>query len=123
MNIEGAISGIGTSQGGLNLSQVRSPTKSSEAAFTPELGSAAGPQISGTGNAPDFGSILNRFVEGVNQTQMTAEAETRNVLMGNSDNLHQAMMAGEESGLALRLMVEVRNKLVEGFQEIMRMQV
>jgi len=88
--------------------------------FAPEVGAA--PSAGGV-SGQSFGRILHQFVDGINDTQKTAEMETRKVLLGQSDNLHQAMIASEESGVAFRLMVEVRNKLVEGFQEVMRMQV
>ena len=73
--------------------------------------------------SPSFNKILTEFVDGVNESQQNAAAETRKILLGESNNIHQAMLAGEESKVALTLLVEVRNKLVEGFQEVMRMQV
>ena len=42
---------------------------------------------------------------------------------GETNNLHQAMIAMQEASVAFSLMVEMRNKLVEGYQEVMRMQV
>ena len=44
-------------------------------------------------------------------------------MTGESTNLHQAVIAGQESSVALTLMVELRNKLVESYQELMRAQV
>lgn len=89
-----------------------------------DRGSAAGAAtLGGTDSTPSFGKVLNQFIDGVDATQKASELETRKVLMGQSDNLHQAMLASEESKIALQLLVEVRNKLVEGFQEVMRMQV
>ena len=44
-------------------------------------------------------------------------------MLGKSDQLHNAMISLQESSLALGLMVEVRNKLVESYQELMRMPV
>lgn len=118
--MNGAIGGIGQTPAAWNPSQLGAPGKVGDGSPF-ETGRAGGV---GGANAPaDFGKVLNSFVEGVNDTQKAAEIESRKVLMGESTNLHQAMLAGEESGIALRLMVEVRNKLVEGFQEVMRMQV
>lgn len=77
----------------------------------------------GTQAPPTFDKLLNQFIDGVEETQKASELEARKVLLGQSDNLHQAMLASEESKIALQLLVEVRNKLVEGFQEVMRMQV
>ena len=53
----------------------------------------------------------------------TAETEKAKVLTGETSNVHQAMIAVQESSVAFSLMVEVRNKLVDSYQELMRMQV
>jgi flagellar hook-basal body complex protein FliE len=52
-----------------------------------------------------------------------AEMERQKVLTGETNNLHQATIAASEAGIAFSLMIEVRNKLVESYQEIIRMQV
>jgi flagellar hook-basal body complex protein FliE len=52
-----------------------------------------------------------------------ADAAKTQVLTGETTNVHQAMIAMQESSVAFGLMVEVRNKLVDSFQELMRMQV
>lgn len=44
-------------------------------------------------------------------------------MTGEVDNLHQSMVAMQEASVAFTLMVEVRNKLMESYQQIMRMQV
>jgi len=77
------------------------------------------PRVAGS----SFGAMLERFVSGVDSTMHRAEVEQSKVVRGESTNLHQAMIAGQESSLAFSLMVEVRNKLIEGYQELMRMQV
>ncbi|MEY5009498.1 MAG: flagellar hook-basal body complex protein FliE [Verrucomicrobiota bacterium] len=77
------------------------------------------PRVTGS----SFGAMLERFVSGVDATMHKAEVEQAKVVRGESTNLHQAMIAGQESSLAFSLMVEVRNKLIEGYQELMRMQV
>ena len=51
------------------------------------------------------------------------EAITSQVLLGDSGQLHQSIIAMQESSTAFNLMVAVRNKLVESYQELMRMQV
>jgi len=45
------------------------------------------------------------------------------MLAGETTDVHDVMIATEEAGLAFNLMVEIRNKLVESYQELMRMQV
>ncbi len=70
-----------------------------------------------------FTDVLNRIVESVDQKMDLAEAAKTSVLAGDATNLHQAMIATQEASVAFSLMVEVRNKLVESYQELMRMQV
>lgn len=70
-----------------------------------------------------FGNIFENLVSAVDGKQKDAQALTRDVLLGKTDNLHQSMIAMQEAGVAFQLMVEVRNKVVESYQELMRMPV
>ena len=70
-----------------------------------------------------FSNFLKRAVGEVNDKMQAAELEKQRVLTGESTNLHQAIIAAQEASVAFSLMVEVRNKLVESYQELMRMQV
>jgi flagellar hook-basal body complex protein FliE len=82
--------------------------------------SSGGTQIPG----PDpFGSMMKKFVNDVDGKMKTAATEKSRILSGESTNLHQAMIASQESSVAFTLMVELRNKLVESYQELMRSQV
>ena len=70
-----------------------------------------------------FGQMLDGLVGTVESKNAAAEAATRKVLLGDSDQLHQSVIAMQEASVAFTMMVEVRNKLVESYQELMRMQV
>ncbi len=70
-----------------------------------------------------FGQMLDGLVATVDAKQSAAQAATRSVLLGDSDQLHQSVIAMQEASVAFSMMVEVRNKLVESYQELMRMQV
>lgn len=82
-----------------------------------------GLQIAAPTGKTEFNSLLDRAVSAVNDKMQAADAEKTKLFTGETDNLHQAMIAMQEASVAFSLMVEVRNKLVEGYQEIMRMQV
>ena len=88
-------------------------------------GAAGALGASGTvgGQPASFSSMLENAVQDVNSTMQTAETEKAKVLTGETSNVHQAMIAVQESSVAFSLMVEVRNKLVDSYQELMRMQV
>jgi flagellar hook-basal body complex protein FliE len=61
-------------------------------------------------------------VEDVNSTQNTAANAIHSLQSGGNVSLHQAVLAMEEANVSFQLMVEVRNRLLESYQEIMRMQ-
>lgn len=70
-----------------------------------------------------FGQMLDGLVATVDAKQVQAQSLTQQVLLGDSDQLHQSVIAMQEAGVAFSLMVEVRNKLIESYQELMRTQV
>ena len=70
-----------------------------------------------------FGTMLDGLVGNVSSKQTEAAELTKKVLLGDSDQLHQSVIAMQEASVAFTMMVEVRNKLVESYQELMRMQV
>ena len=70
-----------------------------------------------------FGDVLNQFVGEVNQKQLASSQAVNDLISGKEIPLHQAMITMQEAGVAFQLMVEVRNKLLEGYQDLMRMQI
>jgi flagellar hook-basal body complex protein FliE len=73
--------------------------------------------------APGFSEMFEKFVRGVDQKKKISAQATQDLILGKSDNIHEAMVKSEESKLAFNLMIEVRNKLVDSYKELMRMQV
>src|SRR6185295_2804594 len=70
-----------------------------------------------------FDSILSRAAGQVVDKQDAAGQTVNGLLAGQNVSLHQTMIAMEEASVSFQLMVEVRNKLLESYQELMRMQV
>lgn len=70
-----------------------------------------------------FQKILGNLIDKVNSLEGNANKTIEKLITEEETNLHQVMIAVEEADLAFRLMMEIRNKLVETYQEIMRMQV
>jgi flagellar hook-basal body complex protein FliE len=87
----------------------------------PKIGLPLGPNTAGP--ADGFGKMLDGLVATVEEKQSAANAMTRKILTGETDQLHQSVIAMQEASVAFTMMVEVRNKLVESYQELMRMQV
>ncbi len=70
-----------------------------------------------------FGDTMSDFLNVVNQNSKESASQVAEVVKGNSDDIAQAMMTMEESKLSFQLMIEIRTKLLESYQEISRMQV
>lgn len=68
-----------------------------------------------------FASFLSDALNQVNQDQLTSEAFNKALATGEVQDLHQVMIASQQSMLSLQLTIQVRNKVVEAYQEIMRM--
>jgi flagellar hook-basal body complex protein FliE len=70
-----------------------------------------------------FAGLLGQMVQDVNAKQGAAAQALHDLQSGQNISLHQAMIASEEASVSFQLMVEVRNRLLESYQEIMRLQV
>ncbi|MDK2985127.1 MAG: flagellar hook-basal body complex protein FliE [Clostridia bacterium] len=70
-----------------------------------------------------FNEILQEKLSEVNSLQQKADKLTESFLAGEPVELHKVMLAMEKADLALQLTVQVRNKLIEAYQEISRMQI
>jgi flagellar hook-basal body complex protein FliE len=67
-----------------------------------------------------FGTWVTQGLERINGELRTNEADLRSLAAGDVDNLHQVMIRLEESRLSFMLMMQVRNRLLESYQEVMR---
>lgn len=71
----------------------------------------------------NFADSLKDAVQSVNDLQKNADVMSQKLATGESKNIPEVMLAVEKADIALKLMVQVRNKMIEAYQEIMRMQV
>ncbi|MGL4452570.1 MAG: flagellar hook-basal body complex protein FliE [Sarcina sp.] len=70
-----------------------------------------------------FSEILKEKLDIVNDKQIKADIATQKMIQGEDIAIHEVMLAGEEAKISLQLAMQVRNKLVEAFQEINRTQI
>ena len=70
-----------------------------------------------------FGETLKGFVEDVNDLQNQSGKAIEQFLTGEIEDAHDVMIAVEKAGISFEMMMEIRNKMVEAYHEIMRMQV
>jgi flagellar hook-basal body complex protein FliE len=73
--------------------------------------------------AYSFQNLLTDFVGEVSQKQAAAGDAVTGLLSGKDVSLHQAVISMEEANVSFQMMVQVRNKLLDSYQELMRMQV
>lgn len=71
----------------------------------------------------DFKAILLDSLNEVNRLQAEAETGVQRLLTGESDNVAEVFAAANKAGIAFDLLMEVRNKLTEAYQEIKQMRV
>ena len=69
-----------------------------------------------------FGDILQSLVGATDAQQQQADQAVQTLHGGGEKNLHEAMIAMEQADISMRYLVQVRNKAIEAYQEIMRMQ-
>jgi flagellar hook-basal body complex protein FliE len=99
-------------------SQSKSTVPAAEIPTAPEIKPA-----SNTAGAASFSDVLGKAVDEINAKQVAASDAVNGLLSGQNVSMHQAMIAMQEASVSFQLMVEVRNKLLESYQELMKMQV
>jgi flagellar hook-basal body complex protein FliE len=72
--------------------------------------------------ASSFSTMLDRL-SGLNEQLTSAEHDVQQLALGKTDNLHQVMIDMEQAKLQLDLLLQVRSKVLDAYQELMRMQV
>jgi flagellar hook-basal body complex protein FliE len=85
-------------------------------------GAASLPGAHGAGDGPSFGDTLKQVIGGVSDAQDAAHNNIEAFLRGDPIELHQVMASQEEAGIALQMLVEVRNKFTEAYRSVINMQ-
>ncbi len=80
-------------------------------------------QTSKKAPSKSFGEVLSKSMEEVNQLQEKADKAIEELATGETKDIAQAMIAVEKANISFKLMTQVRNKIVEAYEEVMRMPV
>lgn len=100
-----------------------------ESSLTREFAALEAPRAPETPSAPagpegvSFENLLENVVQRADESIQVAEARTDAFARGQSQDLHGTMLALEQADIRFRLMVEMRNHLLEAYREVMRMTV
>jgi flagellar hook-basal body complex protein FliE len=79
--------------------------------------------IGGAEGGVRFGDMLKDAISSVSDLQKTSDVEIQKVMTGESEDLHTAVIAMQKADLSFQMLMQVRNKIVTAYQEVMRMQV
>lgn len=80
-------------------------------------------QGAGKPGGASFAESMKELFYSVNDRAQVADTKISQALTGESDDLHNAMIALEEANVSFQLMLEIRNKMLEAYQEINRMNI
>jgi flagellar hook-basal body complex protein FliE len=89
--------------------------------LSPELEKVLKSHETEKGDSESFGEMLANKIQQVDQFQKSADTASTDFATGKSRNLHEAVLAMEMADTSLRMLVTVRNKAIEAYQEIMKM--
>ena len=101
-------------QSGKTASELRSSQNAAD---------ASGQTLAGQPGQVSFADMLKDAVGKVNTMQKRADTKMEQLATGKTDNIQDVMVATEQADIAMRLMVNIRNKVIDAYQEIMKMQV
>jgi flagellar hook-basal body complex protein FliE len=88
-----------------------------------QLSEVHAPQSQGKEKGGAFGEILKDAISTVNELQKQSDQDIQKLMTGESQDLHNTVIAMQKADLSFQMMMQVRNKIVQAYQEIMRMQV
>jgi flagellar hook-basal body complex protein FliE len=77
----------------------------------------------GSSGETSFGDMLKQSMNEVHKLQTQANQAITDLSTGQAENLHSTILALEKADISFRLMMQVRNKILEAYREVMRMQV
>jgi flagellar hook-basal body complex protein FliE len=88
----------------------------------PYMPQTASLDLSDSEGGVSFGDVLKSAVNQVNQVNDSAAAQVNNLLQGGSSDMNDVMIAVEKADVSFQLMMQVRNKIVNAYQDIEKMQ-
>ena len=83
----------------------------------------AQPGHAAAASGPGFAERIGEGLHELNQQLLTSQVDLQRLAAGDASHLHEVMLHLEESRIGLQLMLQVRNRALEAYQDVMRMQV
>ena len=95
-------------------------------AILPAMASHAAPGAGASGasgSSSPFGSVLSQAIQQVESYQSNADASINRFLSGEGEEIHKVALATQQADLSFQLFMQIRNKVVTAYQQVMQMQV
>jgi flagellar hook-basal body complex protein FliE len=89
----------------------------------PAKGTGLSNGANASSSVSDSGNFFKELVGKVNDLQVQADNKIKSMVTGESKDLHEVMIAVEKANISFQFLTQVRNKAVEAYQDVMRMQV
>jgi len=70
-----------------------------------------------------FKDVMNKALRGIEQTDTTERAMNMDLVTGELENLHSVMISAEKADIVLSLALQIRNKVIDAYDQVMRMQI
>lgn len=99
-----------------------SPISSIGSAATSGLPAAQNASVGGAGHKLPFADLVKGLLQDTNMQQGQVEESVKQMVTGETDSIHDVVLTAAQADLAFRLVMEVRDRLISSYQEIMRMQ-
>lgn len=91
-----------------------------------ELNQSTSPTIvqqTNEGEQPTFSHILKSSLDRVNETQLKSEVKTNALVNGEIEDLHEVMVTAQKAAITLETTVQIQRKVIDAYNEVMRMQI
>jgi len=86
-------------------------------------GASVAGRVGGPSSDAPFAKFVSDLLKDVENQQQTMNSQVTDLALGKADNLHQVVVNVAETDLMFRMLMEVRDRLITSYQEIMRMQI
>lgn len=106
----------------MEISPIPSISKNNAVSGIQQL-STGSVKTAGKSGATSFSDVINDAITKVNNLQVESSQLTDDFISGKSDNIHSVIIAGSKADLALQMTLQVRNKVMDAYNEIMRMNI
>lgn len=107
----------------VGLPPVKAVTESRASVRIGETGDAVSSALGQAAPSRPFSEFLSAQIEGVNGLQKQADQAVADMVTGQSNNIHEMMIALGKADTSIRLLGQVRNKALDAYREVMRMSI